>query len=206
MALPPEKLPRDPDKLIEIIHDLRGEVEMLRTSVTKLKAMIFGARSERSAVIIAEQLALGLGDVEAQAVLPAPANDDGPDGRETEKAGSRKKPTRNIGALPAHLPRFDIVIEPETKTCSCCAGALRRIGEDVNEVLDRIPAVLRVLRMTRPKYACRACEGEVVQAKARPRLIEGGMASTALVSRITLSDGLVIAAFDGLPSSASRLP
>jgi hypothetical protein len=27
-----------------------------------------------------------------------------------------------------------------------------------------------------------------------------------VVSRITLSDGLVIAAFDGLPSSASRLP
>jgi len=26
------------------------------------------------------------------------------------------------------------------------------------------------------------------------------------LSRITLSDGLVIAAFDGLPSSASRLP
>jgi hypothetical protein len=26
------------------------------------------------------------------------------------------------------------------------------------------------------------------------------------VSRITLSDGLVIAAFDGLPSSGSRLP
>ena len=62
MALPPEKLPRDPDKLIEIILDLRSEVETLRTSVTKLKAMIFGARSERSAVIIiiAEQLALGL--------------------------------------------------------------------------------------------------------------------------------------------------
>ena len=136
---------------------------------------------KRRIIIIAEQLALGLCDVEAQAILPAPANDDG---RKTEQAGARKKPKRNIGALPAHLPRFDILIEPETTICSCCAGALHRIGEDVNEVLDKIPAVLRVLRMTRPKYACQACEGEVVQAKARPRLIEGGMVSTALVAWI----------------------
>jgi transposase len=185
MVLPPEKLPRNPDQLIEIILDLRSEVETLRTSVKKLKAIIFGARSEKSAVIIAEQLPLGLGDVEAQAVLPAPANDDGQDdGGKTRNVGSRKKPKRNIGALPAHLPRFDMVIEPETTMCSCCAGALRRIGEDVNEVLDKIPAVLRVLRITRPKYACRACEGEVVQAKARPRLIEGGMVSTAVVAWI----------------------
>ena len=189
MVLPPEKLPRNPDQLIEIILDLRSEVETLRTSVTKLKAIIFGARSEKSAVIIAEHLPLGLGDGEAQAVLPAPANDDGQaagqdDGGKTRNVGSRKKPKRNIGALPAHLPRFDMVIEPETTMCSCCAGALRRIGEDVNEVLDKIPAVLRVLRITRPKYACRACEGEVVQAKARPRLIEGGMVSTAVVAWI----------------------
>jgi hypothetical protein len=127
MVLPPEKLPRNPDQLIEIILDLRSEVETLRTSVKKLKAIIFGARSEKSAVIIAEQLPLGLGDVEAQAVLPAPANDDGQDdGGKTRNVGSRKKPKRNIGALPAHLPRFDMVIEPETTMCSCCAGALRR--------------------------------------------------------------------------------
>ena len=51
-------------------------------------------------------------------------------------------------------------------------------------MVDRVPAVLRILRTIRPKYACRACEGTVVQAKARPRLIESGMASTALVAWI----------------------
>ena len=77
-----------------------------------------------------------------------------------------------------------MTIEPETTTCPCCAGALHRIGEDFNDVVDRVPAVLRILRTIRPKYACRACEGAVVQAKARPRLIESGMASTALVAWI----------------------
>jgi transposase len=86
--------------------------------------------------------------------------------------------------LPAHLPRCDVVIEPETKACPCCAGALHRIGEEVSEALDRVAAVLRVVRTIRPKYACRSCEETVVQAPARPRLIDGGMASTALVASI----------------------
>jgi len=48
------------------------------------------------------------------------------------------------------------VIEPDTTACRCCAGRLHKIGEDVNEVLDVIPAILRVLRTIRPKYACAA--------------------------------------------------
>jgi transposase len=49
-------------------------------------------------------------------------------------------------------------------------GVLHRIGEDVSEVLDVIPAILRVLRTIRPKYGCRACTDGVVQAKVLPRL------------------------------------
>jgi len=181
MAVRPENLPRDPDRLIEMVLACEGKIEALQATITTLKTMIFGARSEKSAVIIAEQLSLGLGDAETDAALPPPANDD----HETKAApGSRNKRNRNIGALPKHLPRCDVTIEPETTACPCCAGALHRIGEDVSEVLDKVPAILRVLRFIRPKYACRACEGTVVQAKARPRLIESGMASTALVAWI----------------------
>ena len=181
MALRPENLPRDPDRLIEMVLACEGKIEALQATITTLKTMIFGARSEKSAVIIAEQLSLGLGDAETDGALPPPANDD----HKTKAApGSRNKRNRNIGALPKHLPRCDVTIEPETTACPCCAGALHRIGEDVSEVLDKVPAILRVLRFIRPKYACRACEGTVVQAKARPRLIESGMASTALVAWI----------------------
>ena len=69
------------------------------------------------------------------------------------------KARRNIGALPAHLPRCEQVIEPSSTLCPCCATQMRRIGEDVAEALDRVPAQLRVVRTIRPKYACRACEG-----------------------------------------------
>ena len=41
--------------------------------------------------------------------------------------------------------------------------------------------------MIRPKYGCRGCESAVVQATALSRLIDGGMASTALVAWVVVS-------------------
>ncbi len=183
MPLRPEDLPTDAARLTELALVLAAENEKLRATVHGLKAMIFGARSERSAVVLdIAQMPLDLGDTAAGA-QPGPANDD--DAKAAEAGQKRrKKAERNIGALPKHLPRVEIVIEPEATACPCCASKLHRIGEDVNEVLDVVPAILRVLRFVRPKYACRACEGTVVQGKARSRLIESGMASTALVSWI----------------------
>ncbi|WP_314963582.1 transposase [Bradyrhizobium cosmicum] len=69
----------------------------------------------------------------------------------------------------------------------CCEGQLHKIGEDVSEVLDIIPAILRVLRTIRAKYGCGSCTDGVVQAQVPPRLIESGMASTALVSHLVVS-------------------
>jgi transposase len=181
MAIRPEDLPGDPVLLTELVLAFDGEIESLRATIATLRGMIFGARSERSTTIGAEQLALGL----ANDVNVAPAVDD------DDKAPGNRKPRgkakRNIGALPEHLPRCEQVIEPATTACPCCTGKMHRIGEEVSETLDRAPAVLRVLRTVRPKYACRACEGPIVQAKAPARLIEGGMVSTALVSHIAVA-------------------
>jgi len=122
----------------------------------------FGARSEKSVVIIAEQLSLALGAIEAGVAAPTPANDDGQNAERGNEIApeTRKKRNRNIGALPKHLPRVDVTIEPETTTCPCCAGRLHRIGEDFNDVVDRVPAVLRILRTIRPKYACRPARAQ----------------------------------------------
>ncbi|WP_394570395.1 IS66 family transposase zinc-finger binding domain-containing protein, partial [Bradyrhizobium sp. 31Argb] len=134
---------------------LDAENEKLRVAMQTLKEMIFGKRSERLAVLVDEQLALELGDLEADPTLPAPANDDVAVAKPPSKP--RKKARRNIGALPKHLPRCEQVLEPEATACPCCQGQLHKIGEDVSEVLDIIPAILRVLRTIRPKYGCRSC-------------------------------------------------
>ena len=185
MAIRPEALPSDAAALTEMVLALDAENEKLRVMVQTFKDMVFGKRSERLAAIVAEQLALELGDLETGVTPPMPANDDAPAAKPPGRP--RKKARRNIGALPKHLPRCEQVLEPGTTACPCCQGGLHKIGQDVSEVLDIIPAILRVLRTIRPKYACRACTDGVVQAKVLPRLIESGMASTALVTHVVVS-------------------
>ena len=173
-------LPRDPDMLIEIVVELRDENGKLRAMLETLRRSLYGARSERFDGDAA-QLALGFGDVSSAAVEPEPqtaATTRPQDGR------TRPKPIRNIGGLPKHLPREDVVIEPAIDMCPCCQGTLHRIGEDVSEMLDIVPAILRVKRIYRPRYGCRTCESAVVQAPAPPRPIDGGLPTEALLAHI----------------------
>ncbi|WP_428991372.1 hypothetical protein [Methylocapsa aurea] len=76
MALRTENLTRDPDLLIEMVRVCAGEIEALQATIVKLRTIIFGARSEKSAVIIAEQLSFGLGEADALSSGLSPANDD----------------------------------------------------------------------------------------------------------------------------------
>jgi len=54
-------------------------------------------------------------------------------------------------------------------------------------ISDIVPAQFRVLVTRRPKYACRSCEAGVVQALAKPRLIEGGMPTEATIASVIVS-------------------
>ena len=78
MAIRPEDLPTDAAALTEMVLGLDAENEKLRVAMQTLKEMIFGKRSERLAVIVAEQLALELDDLETGVTPPLPANDDAP--------------------------------------------------------------------------------------------------------------------------------
>ena len=181
MPLTPEQLPRDPAILARMVLDLAADNARLRETVKALQGVIFGAKSEKAAAINPDQGILDLGDLATEATPVA--NDNGV-GAAPKKPRTCRPAKRNVGALPRHLPRIVTTLEPKTTTCPCCAGLLHKIGEDISEVLDVIPAILRVLRTIRPKYGCRSCEGAVVQAKAMPRIVDGGMASTALVAYV----------------------
>lgn len=90
------------------------------------------------------------------------------------------------------LPRIETVVDIESDVCPCCSGRLHRIGEDVAERLDIVPAQFRVLVVRRPKYACRSCEDLVVQAPAPARLIEGGIPTEATVAQVLVSNTQII--------------
>jgi transposase len=174
-------LPDDPDQLKAMLLAERAESERLRQIIKELQRHRFGRRAE---TLPEDQLLLALEEVE-QTEAAANAQDEAtkPDLRLTRAAQRR----RNRGALPAHLPRIEQVVEIDNPTCPCCAGLLHRIGEDVSERLDIVPAQFRVLVVRRPKYACRSCEEVVVQAPAPARLVEGGIPTEATVAHVLVS-------------------
>jgi transposase len=181
MTVMADTLPDDPGTLKAMLLAERARAERLEQIIKELQRHRFGRRAE---TLPEDQLLLGLEDVEQAA---ASSEAEGEAAVPAERAKRAAKRRMNRGSLPAHLPRIEMVVDIEDHSCPCCRNALHRIGEDVSERLDIIPAQLRVLVVRRPKYACRACEEVVVQAPAPARLIEGGLPTEATVAQVLVS-------------------
>jgi transposase len=171
-------------RIVEERDRLIGQNDRLRHIIRQLQRMQFGKRSEK---LDPDQLKLALEDLE-QALAQGEAEEEKAT-RTINKATTRsnKEPRTTRGSLPDHLPRVEIVIEPEDTACPCCGGAMHVIGEDSSQRLDVIPAQHQVVVTRRPKYACRACEGTVVQAAAPAHLIEGGLPTERLVAQVLVA-------------------
>src|SRR4051794_31610663 len=160
----------------------KAEIEKLRLLIRQLQRGQFGRRSER---LDPDQLQLGLEDPQ-QTVAAAEAAQEELAARNSTPRAARVR-RRSLGSLPAHLPRVETLVDVEDKGCPCCGGAMHVIGEDTSEMLDIVPAQLRVKVIRRPRYACRACEGAVVQAPAPERPITGGMGTEALLAHVLVA-------------------
>ena len=179
--MPSDTLPDDLQTLKAMLLAEQCESERLRQIIKELQRHRFGRRAE---TLPEDQMLLGLEDVEQTAASDAAIADQSVP---TERAARAEKRRTNRGSLPAHLPRVEIVVDIDNRTCPCCQGELHRIGEDKSERLDIVPAQFRVLVTRRPKYACRRCEDGVVQALAPARLIEGGMPTEATIAQVLVS-------------------
>nr|WP_281354015.1 IS66 family transposase zinc-finger binding domain-containing protein [Solidesulfovibrio aerotolerans] len=96
--------------------------------------------------------------------------------------------------IPADLPRVEIVHDlPESEKACPCGAILVRIGEEVSEKLDIVPAKIQVIRHIRPKYACRVCEGveddgpTVKTAPMPPQLIPQGIVTPGLLAHVAIA-------------------
>jgi transposase len=161
----------------------QAEIEKLRLLIRQLQRGQFGRRSEK---LNPDQLQLGLEDLEQATAAVEAAQE-----AASRSSGDAPRPPRsrwrNLGALPAHLPRVEVLVDLEDKSCPCCGGSLHLIGEDTSEMLDVVPAQYRVKVIRRPRYGCRACEEAVVQAPAPERPISGGMATEALLAQVLVA-------------------
>jgi transposase len=185
-------LPKTADELEAIIKDAitpyESEIEYLKQRINVLEKVIFAPESEkrrpdeeeggRQLHLFDEAESLAEDKAE-QTPLAIPEH-------------TRRKPKRE--PLPADLPRIEIIedIDESQKTCACGAE-LSRIGEEVCEKLDIIPAKIQVIRHIRPKYACKRCEGVesegpgVLIAPTPPQIIPKGLASPGLLAYVAVS-------------------
>ncbi len=169
-----------------IVEDLRSRVASLTEQnrrlehlLNELRRAMFGKKSEK---LHPDQLLLAFEELEGAL---AEAEEEAPAGTTPAPRAKRPAAERNIGHLPAHLPRTYKLVEPESTQCPCGCGEMVKIGEDRTERLDVVPAQLQVIVTIRPKYACRACEEGVTQAPAS--LIEGGLPTEGMLAHVLVS-------------------
>ena len=165
-----------------------AKIESITFQLARLKAWKFGAKTERMNAeqrnLFEETLAADQASLEAQlaALQPSAPAEDGwaPDKQ------PRRQPKRE--ALPPHLPRVDTRIEPEDTNCPApeCGQPMVRVGEDISERLDIIPAQFFVQRQIRGKWACRCCQ-LMVQEPAAPQVFDNALPTPGLQAHTAVS-------------------
>jgi transposase len=155
------------------------EVEKLKFLIAKLRHDRYGQSAERGALL--EQLELQLADLEEDAGQAAAAAElAAASAKVAVRSFTRQKPARR--PLPAHLPR-ERIVHPAPSACPCCGGALRKIGEDVTETLEHVPASWKVIQHVREKFSCRSCEA-IAQPPAPSHPIARGRAGPNLLAQV----------------------
>lgn len=173
------------DKLVATQEQLLSrerEIEHLKLLLVKLHRMQFGRKSEKLQRQI-EQLELRLEELESNRSENEPRAPE-PTSIPTSSTATPARPTRR--ALPDHLPRETRRHEPKETACPQCQGELRKLGEDISEMLEYVPANFRVIRHVRTKLSCSKCDC-IVQAEAPSRPIERGLAGPGLLAHVLVS-------------------
>ena len=164
-----------------------AKIESVTFQLARLKAWKFGAKTERMNAgqreIFEETLAADQASLEAQL---AALQQGGPTGRAAPEQQQRRQPKRE--ALPAHLPRVDQRVEPEDTRCPApeCRQPMVRVGEDVSERLDIVPAQFFVQRQIRGKWACKCCQ-LLVQEPAAAQVFDNALPTPGLQAHTVIS-------------------
>ena len=163
-----------------------AKIERITFELARLKAWKFGAKTEamnaQQRQMFEETLAEDQASLEAQ--LQALQGDIGQ--HSAPAAHTQRKPRRQ--ALPEHLRRVEHHHEPENTTCPTpqCGQPMVRVGEDISERLDIVPAEFFVHRHIRGKWACKCCQ-VLVQEPVLPQIIDKGMPTAGLLAHTLVS-------------------
>lgn len=177
-----DRLPQDVDgchaligELLQNLDEKERKLQRVLNFLTKLLRWRYGPKRER---VDEHQLFLFAGAmVEQNRDIPPPEAADA--AAQPARAGHGRR------KLPPHLERRPVVFDLslEQKQCPQCDQPLKRIGEEISERLEYVPASLYVIREISPKYACpKGCT--VVTATKPMRPIEKGLPGPGLLAHV----------------------
>jgi transposase len=183
-------LPQEPEDLRALCRQLLTEltakdqvIEKLSHELALFRRYLYGRRSEK---LDPGQLLLEFAtwlrtqpEPLTAPVEPAPAPA-APPTPTRPRAGHGRQP------LPQFLPRRRVehALPEAACTCRACGARLVKIGEDTSEQLDYTPASLFVTEHVRVKYACKACESQVVTAELPAQPIDKGRPGPGLLAQV----------------------
>jgi transposase len=180
------------DEVVKNYERSEAENKLLRERIHQLQHQLYGRKSEKLA--LADDFEQGslfdeIGEPESGESIE-------PESVEAITIPAHKRKKRGRQSLPADLPRIEVVhdISKDEKHCGC-GSEMSRIGEEVSEQLEMIPARFWVVRHVRPKYACKNCEGVesregercVKIAPVPPQLLAKTISTPSLLSHILVS-------------------
>ena len=180
-----DNLPTDTALLQQMVLTLLGEIDDLNGQLYYLKRQLFGKKSEK--LNPAQRLLFE--DLYSQ--LQSKLEQENNHTSESVSSRSRRANANHKGRrpLPGELDREIIEIEPDEqdKVCDSCHAEKQRIGEEVTEKLDYVPACFKVKRYVRAKYACKQCQNNVSIGSLPPMAIDKGIPAEGLLAHIITS-------------------
>ena len=191
MEIDPKRLPNDPAALRQMVIGLLEEAEQRERKLRQLQHWVeqllrarYGPRRER---VDEHQLFLFAAAILTQGGKTPPTSDEGKT-PPSDSTSSSSRPGHGRGALPKSLRRQRVVYDlgEDQRQCPECQEKLKRIGEEVSERLEYVPASLVVIEEACQKYACpQGCT--VVTAEKPMAPIEKGLPGPGLLAQVAVS-------------------
>ena len=177
------------------LADSKQENDVLREQVKLLKAIRFSRKTEQKTPHPLDDQYFLFNEPEfAKDEPPAEVETGDPDPVELEQKTPSAPRKRGRKPIPDNIPREIVTIDlPEEKKFCGCGASLIKIGEEITEKLLLVPAKIVVLRIVRPKYACKHCEGTednrpgVIIAPMPPQIVKHGIVTPSLLTYIIMN-------------------
>jgi transposase len=176
------------ERLQSLAREYEQQLAQAEAQIAQLKRELFGPKADRLTREEQEQFEQLIEDVEAETKRPAAeCTEVLLEQEEPAEERARERPRRLRHPLPADLETETVTLEPELEPCPCCGATPVRIGEEITEEIDLVPAKLIRRRTVRPKYACRCGGAPVAIAPLAPRLIPQSKLALGLAVHLLLA-------------------